>query len=399
MTTGLWNDLRFALRGLLRKPGFTGVTVLTLSLGIGATTAVFTLLDGVLLRPLPFTEPESLLSLRHLGRDGQDELPISAGLYRIYRDHARTLGTVAMHGPAVANFVVQGEPERVEGRVVTPSFFTTLGVSAARGRTFLEEEGRPGGEQVIVLSDGLWKTRFGGSPSIVGSTVDVNGVSREVVGVMPSGFGYPDQEARFWLPMVVDDANAPVGAFFADGIARMEAGQTVESVRTELESMLARLPQLAPGDGGAAFLMDVNIQTRIAPLKESLVGELSTTLWILFATVGIVLLIACANVANLLLVRAEGRQRELALRAALGAGRMQVLRSFMGESLALATAGGALGLLVATVAVRITTRLIPTDLPRMAEIGIDARVLGFTAAIALGCALFFGFFPLLRHRT
>ena len=394
---GLGNDLRHALRSLLRKPAFTAITVLTLALGIGATTAVFTLLDGVLLSPLPFADSEQLLSLQHVARDGQDELPMSPGLYLLYRDQARTLGPVAMHGPAVANLVVNGEPERVSGRNVTPSFFTTLSVEAARGRTFLEEEGRPGGAQVVLLSDGLWRTRFGADASIVGTTIDINGVNREVIGIMPAGFGFPDQEARFWTPMVIDESNAPTAAFFAGGIARMEDGQTLESVRAEIEGMLGRLPELIPGDGGAEFLMNVQIHGRIATLKESLVGELSTTLWILFATVGIVLVIACANVANLLLVRAEGRQRELALRVALGAGRMQVLRSFMGESVALAGAGGALGLVIAALAVRFTTSLIPTDLPRMAEIGIDARVLGFTATVALGCALFFGFLPLLRY--
>jgi putative ABC transport system permease protein len=395
--TGLGNDLRFAVRGLLRRPGFTGIAVVTLALGIGATTAVFTLLDGVLLSPLPFQQSEQLLSLQHLGRDGQDELPISPGLYLLYRDQARTLATVAMHGPAVGNLVVDGEPERITGRVVTPSFFTVLGVDAARGRTFAEEEGQPGGQQVVILSDALWRTRYGADPAIIGRTIDLNGQSREVVGVMPPRFGFPDQEARFWLPMVVDEANAPVAAFFAAGIARVQAGQTVETVRTELEGMMQRLTELLPGDGGAQFLMNVSIRTRITPLKAALVGELSSTLWILFATVGIVLVIACANVANLLLVRAEGRQRELALRVALGAGRMQVLRSFMGESLVLAVSGGALGLLIASAAVRLTSSLIPTDLPRMAEIGIDARVLGFATVVTLGCAIFFGFFPLLRY--
>ena len=397
--TGLGKDLRFAVRGLLRKPGFTSIAVLTLALGIGATTAVFTLLDGVLLRPLPFADAEELLSLRHDGRDGQDPLPISPGLYLLYRDQARTLETVAMQTPTVGNLVVDGEPERIAGQAVTPSFFSLLGVTAAQGRTFLEEEGVPGGAQTIVLSDELWRSRFAAAPGIVGSTVDINGVRREVVGVMPPDFGYPDRNARFWLPLVIDETQAPVAAFFAAGIGRMADGQTVETVRGELEGMLARLPELLPGDGGAEFLMNVNIKTNIAPLKESLVGELRSTLWILFATVGIVLVIACANVANLLLVRAEGKQRELAVRMALGAGRAQVVRSFMGESLALATAGGALGVAVAAGAVRFATALIPTELPRMAEIGIDARVLGFTAFVALGCALFFGLFPLVRFQT
>ncbi len=394
--TGLQNDLRFALRSLLRKPAFTTIAVVTLSLGIGATAAVFTLLDGVVLSPLPYDEPEQLVQLDHLGREGQDELPISAGLYVVYRDHAKSLASIAMHGPTVGNLVVNGEPERVMGRVVTPSFFAVLGVPAAQGRAFLDEEGRPGADPVIILSDALWTTRFGADPAIVGRTVDINGISREVVGVMPRDFGFPDRESRFWVPLLVNDAEAPLGAFFATGIARAEEGQTVESVRADVEALLARLTELAPGPG-AAFLQRVNIRSSISSLKESLVGDLGSTLWILFATVGIVLVIACANVANLLLVRAETRQRELAIRVALGAGRVQVLRSFMGESLALSLAGAALGVAIAGGAVRLTTSLIPTDLPRMAEIGIDARVLAFTAAVALGCALFFGFFPLLRY--
>ncbi len=395
--TGLFNDLRFAVRGLLRRPGFTAIAVLTLALGMGATTAVFTLLDGVMLRPLPYTQPDQLLSLQHLGRDGQDEVPISAGLYVLYRDQAKTLASIAMYTSAVGNLVVDGEPERVAGQTVTPSFFRTLDVNAARGRTFLEEEGQPGGEPVVILSDGLWRARFGADAAIIGRTVDINGVRREVVGVMPAGFGHPDAEARFWTPLIVNPSNAPVASFVASGMARMAPGQTLEGARAEIEGMLQRLPELVPGDGGAQFLVNVGIRSRITPLKEALVGDIQQTLWVLFATVGIVLLIACANVANLLLVRAEGRQRELAVRMALGAGRAQVLRSFLGESALLALAGGALGIVVANLAVTYTATLIPTDLPRMAEIGIDARVLGFTAAVALGCALFFGFFPLLRY--
>jgi putative ABC transport system permease protein len=394
--TGLVGDLRYALRGLLRKPGFTLVAVLTLSLGIGATTAVFTLLDGVLLSPLPYPFPDRLISIGHLGRDGQDDLPISPGLYRIYREQSKTLDGLAMHSATVGNLVVDGEPERVSGRVVTPSFFSVLGVTPVRGRTFLEEEGKPGGERVIVLSDGLWRTKFGADPGIIGQSIDVNGSARQVVGVMPAGFGFPDEEARFWVPLILDEANAPIAAFGASGIGRMKAGQTMESVRTELEGILGRLTELAPG-GESEFLRSVNIRTNVSSLKDSLVGELSTTLWILFATVGIVLLIACANVANLLLVRAESRHRELALRVALGAGRLQLLRAFIGESFALSVAGSVLGVAVAAASLRLTTGLIPSNLPRAAEIGIDGRVLAFTAVIGVGCALFFGLFPMLRY--
>jgi len=395
--TGLFNDLRFAVRALLRYPGFAAVAVVTLALGIGANTAVFTLVDSVLIRPLPYPESDRLLSLEHLGRDGQDALPVSPGLYLLYRDRAQTLEEVAIYSGTAANFMTDGQPERILGQSATPSFFAALRASAALGRTFLDEEAVPDAEPVVVLSHGLWRTNFGADPSIVGRTIEMSGTSRRVVGVMPDAFGFPDRDARFWVPLIVDESQAPLASFFAEGIARMAPGATLESVRTEIGDMTGRLPEIFPGDGGANFLREVGLRARIEPLKQRLVGDVSRTLWILLGTVGVVLLIACANVANLLLVRAEGRQRELALRVAVGAGRSQVLRTFMGESVALAGVGGALGLAVAWLAVRVTSGMIPTDLPRLEEVGMDARVLGFTALVALGCALFFGFFPLLRY--
>ncbi len=397
MMSGLWRDLVHALRRLRRAPAFTGVAVATLALGIGANTAVFTLVDGVLLRPLPFPDAEELVSLEHLGRDGQDELPVSPGLYLLYRDRSATLASVGLHAETAATLVVEGQPERVDGLQVTPDWFTTLGVPAARGRTFTGDEALPGATPVVVLSDALWRTRFGADPAVLGTTVDMSGTLREVVGVMPPGFGFPDRHARFWTPLVVDPAQAPLASFFAGGVGRVAEGSSLEAVRAEASSMLGRLVELFPGDGEADFLQNrASVQARIEPLKSALVGDVSTTLWILLGTVGFVLLIACANVANLLLVRAEGRRRELALRVAVGAGRGHVLRTFLGESAALAAAGGALGLLVAFGAVRLTARLIPADLPRMAEVGMDARVLAFTSLVALGCALVFGLFPLLR---
>lgn len=394
---GFGRDLRVAARSLLRRPGFTVVAVLTVALGIGANTAVFTLVDGVLLRPLPLPDADELVSLQALGRDGQDELPQSAGLHFVYRDNARTLESVAMFTASSANLVRDGEPERIQGQAATPSFFTTLGVPAASGRTFTEEEGRPDGARVIVLSDGLWRNSFGGDPSVIGTTVDLNGTTREIVGVMPPDFGYPDRSARFWTPLVLDEAQAPVASFFAQGVARMAEGETVAAVQSELADILARLTDYRPGDPGAEFLLNVQIRPRVLSLKEALVGDVSRTLWILLGTVAFVLLIACANVANLLLVRAEGRQRELALRVAVGAGRWQVLRGFTAESVVLAAAGGVLGLAVAALAIRVTAAFIPADLPRMDEVGLDLRVLGFTALLVAAAALFFSLFPLVRY--
>ena len=395
--TGLLNDLRYALRGLFRHPAFTAVAVLTLALGIGANTAVFTLVDGVLIRPLSFPDPEGLISLQHLGREGQDELPISDGLYLLYREQASSLDGIAMYAGTAMNLVSGGEPERVPVQAVTPGFFDVLGVSPVLGRAFLPEEELPGAEPVAILSHGLWERTFGGDPEVLGRTLDLNGLSFRVVGVMPEDFGYPNRDPQLWVPYTVDPAQANLASFGAGGIARLSPGSSIESVYAELQGLISRLGELFPDSGQPAFLAEVGLRARVRPLKEVLVGDVSTTLWVLLGTVGFVLLIACANVANLLLVRAETRQREMALRLAMGAGRREIVRFFMGESLILALAGGGLGVLVSSWALGISTRFIPTDLPRMAEVGVDLRVLGFTALITLGCALFFGFFPLLRY--
>jgi putative ABC transport system permease protein len=398
MTTIL-ADLRYAVRNLVRYPTFSAIAVATLALGIGANTAVFTLVDGVLLSPLPFDEPDELLAIRHLGRGGADQLPMSQGLYVLYREQASSIDELALHGPTTVNLVVDGEAERLPAQAVTPSFFDVLGVEPVLGRAFLEEEGAPGGAQVVILGDGLWQRHFGGDPAAVGQTLDINGAIREIVGVMPPDFGHPTRQAQLWVPMVVDPARAPLGAFGAGGIARLAPGASPESVLTELTGLISRLRELFPDSGAPAFLEEVGLRAVVLPLKDDVVGDVGTTLWILLGTVAFVLLIACANVANLLLVRAEGRTRELALRVAIGAGRAQVLRTSLSESVVLALAGGVLGVGLAAAAVAAALGMVPTDLPRTAEIGLDLRVLGFSGAVVVGCALFFGAVPLVRFRS
>ncbi len=395
--TGLLNDLRHAMRGLIRYPTFTGIAVLTLALGIGANTAVFTLVDGVLLSPLPFDSADELVAIRHSGREGRDQLPMSTGLYLFYREHARSLDEIGLYASTARNLVSDGESERIPIQVVTPGFFRVLRVGAAQGRTFTEDEGVPGGEDVAVISDGLWESRFARDPSILDRSLDLGGRLYRVVGVMPPDFGYPDREARLWIPFPIDPTQAPLAAFGSGGVARLAGGQTVETLDGELRGLIGRLAEYFPDSGAPAFLAEVNLQPRVRPLKEELVGDMSRTLWIILGTVGFVLLIACANVANLLLVRAEGRQRELALRVAVGAGRAQVLRTFMSESAALAGAGTLLGIAIAWIALKLALGAVPADLPRVDEIGLDLRVLSFTGVLAAGCALFFGFFPLLRY--
>jgi len=384
--SGMFDDLRFALRGLLRYPGFAAVAALTLALGIGATTAVFTLVDGVLIRPLPYRDADRLVSMEHLGREGRDELPMSQGLYITYGEHAKSLEGLALYAGTAVNVVNDGDAQRMRADVVTPSFFRVLGVDAALGRTF-------------VLSDGMWRSVFGADADVIGRSLDVNGRLRPIVGVMPPDFGFPDRDARMWMPLVVDPARAPLANFGAGGIGLMAPDASVESVHAELEGLIGRLAELYPDSGGPAFLQEVGLRAKVMPLKEFLVGDISGTLWILMGTVGLVLLIACANVANLLLVRADGRRRELAVRVAMGAGRAQVLRWFLSESLVLAAVGGVAGVAIAIIGVRASTGFVPTDIPRMAEVGVDPRVLAFSAAVAVLCAVFFGSFPVLRTRS
>jgi predicted permease len=395
--TGLFNDLRYAVRSLVRYPTFTSVAVLTLALGIGANTAVFTLVDGVLLSPLPYDGADELIAINHEGREGRDQLPMSPGLYVFYRQQARSLDDIGLYSGNAVNLVADGEAERIFVQAVTPGFFTALRAEAALGRTFTEDEGVEGAERVVLLSDGFWRDRFDRDPSVLGRSLDINGIMRRIVGVMPPDFGHPDREARLWLPMQIDAAQAPLGNFGMGGVARMSEGQTVESVDAELRGLISRLAEYYPDSQAPAFLAEVNLRPLVRPLKEEVVGDMGSTLWILLGTVGFVLLIACANVANLLLVRAEGRQRELALRVAVGAGRAQVLRSFMGESVALATAGSVLGVGIAWLALEAALGAVPADLPRVDEIGLDFRVLSFTLAMAAGCAIFFGLFPLVRY--
>lgn len=395
----MFNELRFAARALARTPGFTTVAITTLALGIGATTAVFTLVDSVLLRPLPYPGSERIVSIQHEGRGGEDQLPMSVGLYQLYREHARSIGAVALHGDAVMNITAENDAERVTGQAVTPSFHDVLRTAPAMGRPLREEDGQPGAPPVVLLSHAYWQSRFGGDASVLNTMLVMNGVAREVVGIMPQGFAYPDEAARFWVPLTVDPSNAPLAAFGASGIARMNDGATPETVNAELQAVIGRMGELAPDAADAVtFLHEVRLASKVATLKETVVGNLDRVMWTLLGMVAFVLLIACANVANLMLVRAEARQRELAVRQALGASRLALARPFLAESLVLGVAGGALGVGIAALAVRATTALAPAGLPRLWEVGIDTRVLAFTAAISLVAAFVFGVFPVLRYR-
>jgi putative ABC transport system permease protein len=391
-------DLKVALRSLGRTPGFTAVAVLTLALGVGATTAVFTLVDSVLLRALPYPASERILSVEHEAQGGEMQMPISQGLYVLYAEHARSLSAIAMHAPSVMNLTGEGEAERVTGRAVTASLHEVLGVTPSLGRPLIPADNEPGAEPVVLLSHGLWQSRFGGDPEVVGRTVVMDGTSREIVGVMPRGFAFPDDEARFWVPQPLS-TSTNLMAFVSHGIARMAPGATPERVHGDLAGIIGRLGELLPEAPPQflAMLQRSQLAPRISTLKEAVVGDLTRTMWTLLGLVAIVLLIACANIANLLLVRAEARQRELAVRQALGAGRWDLGRPFLAESLVLALAGGIMGVAIAALAVRMTIALAPENLPRMGEVGMDLRVFAFAAVVSLVAALGPGMLPLRRH--
>jgi predicted permease len=401
----LAEDFRAALRSLRRRKGFAFTVVTMLALGIGAVTAVFTLVDGVILSPLPFPEPERLVAIRHEGSTG--ELDMSAGIYALYRDEATALEAIGFYEPAATNVVVGGRPERVTAMNVTPSFFDVLGVEPMLGRSFVDGEGevqqygavlRPAPDPVVVIGHALWQDVLGSDPRVVGRSLDVGGTLHEIVGVMPSGFGHPDRSVQVWIPLLVDPLIANPYAFNYSGVARLAPGVSVTQAYAQLDGLRERIPELPNGSISPERWERFDIHPVVEPLKTALVGDVGSTLWILLGSVGFLLLIACANVAGLILVQADARRREHAVRVALGAGRARILTTFLGEGLALALAGGLAGMLVATGALRGTLALLPTDLPRTDEIGVDLRVLGVAVAVSLACAAFFGLAPLLQTR-
>lgn len=394
-----WRETKHALRRLAAAPSTSVASVLTLGLAIGAVSALFGVVDGVLIRPLPHPDPERLVWLDHgaagIGLD--DGLGFTSGLYLHYRERNPTLEEIGVFRHLEVSVTGDGEPERVGAALATPSVFQVLRTVPERGRVFAEDEAREGGVQTVVLDHALWQRRWGGDPALVGSTVQINGVPLEVVGVLPPEFDSPEPGIELWLPMAIDPEERRFGGFNLQGIGRLRDGVSPEDARRELDARIAALPTAFPDAGIARQVVDeAKLAARVHPLKEHVVGAVARTLWLLLAAVGLVLLVACANVANLLLVRAEARRREVAVRAALGASRGRLARHFLMESALLAVAGGALGLALAAAGVRVLITLAPAGLPRLDEVALDGRMLACTAAVTLFVSLAAGVLPLLR---
>jgi putative ABC transport system permease protein len=392
---GLGQDIRYALRGLRQRPGFTAVAVLTLALGIGANTAIFSVVNGVLLRPLPFDRPERLAMIwGHRTQQPLAELSVPE-LWDL-RDRTHAFTAVAAYADGNLNLTGSGMPEQLRAGYMTADMPRVLGAAPSLGRSFTAEEDLPGRPPVVMLSDGLWRRRFGADPSIVGRVLVLDDAPTTVVGVMPAGFQLPSHYAgpgmELWAPLQLDPAinRGERGWHFLEIIGRLRDGVTYEAaageVSTLMRAMLAEHPtEYTPEFDGTA-----------TSLRQHVVGDVRPAIMVLLGAVALLLLIACANVAGLLLARAEARQREIALRTALGAGRSRLVRQLLTESVMLAVAGGLLGILAAVWGVRGLVLAAPSSVPRLDSIGIDAPVLGFTVAVTLLTGLLFGLVPALH---
>lgn len=400
-------ELRRALRSLARSPFFFLTTALTLALGIGAATAIFGVVDAVLLRPLPYPDAGRLVVPYHtLSGLGIPFAGQSRGTYYHYRHTTRSLQSIAGYRIVSVNLADAsgaGAAERVNAADVSANFLPTLGVSPALGRNFMAAEDVPNGTRVALIGDGLWRRRFGGDHAVLERTIRVDGGSYRVIGVMPPAFHFPDAKTELWLPIRLDSAAPNAESFNIAAIARLAPGATIGDAERELNAQLERLPEaypnIYPGMPTRAVLTQAKARAVVESLRDRVVGDFVRVLWIIAGTVGLVLIVTCANAGNLLLVRAEGRSREIAVRSALGATRWRLLGHFAAEGTLLAISGGIVGLGLAFALTRLLLQAGPATLPRRSEIGMDATSFAFAFLVTTGVALVCSMLPALRHRS
>lgn len=387
----LWQDVRFGMRMLRKSPAFTAIAVVTLALGIGANTAIFSIVNGVLLNPLPFPHPEQLVVL-HESKPNFEFGAISYPNFQDWQKSNHTFSSMAVSRGYYFSLTGMGVAEQLDGQFMTSDFFETLGVNPLLGRTFTQAEEQPGAGPVVLISEGLWRRRFGGSPDVLGKGISLEGKSYSIIGVIPASFHLvagPLRSRDVYVPMGqwrnpgLTERAAGMGI---RGVARLKPGVSVEQANADMARVTGNLANAFPD-------VDKGIGAKLVPLKEQLVGDVRPFLLVLMAAVGFVLLIACVNVASLMLARSTARMREFALRTALGASRVRMIRQLLTESLMLATVAGGLGLMLAVWGTHAGLKLLPEALPRGEEIGLDLRVLLFTMATSLLAGIFFGLMP------
>jgi len=409
----LWQDVRYALRAMHHNLTFTVVVVLTLALGIGANTAVFSVLNSVLLKPLSYPRDGELVTLRHIapgasGSTSSDVLRLSPSMYLTYAEQNRAFHSLGVWGATTSTVTGVAEPEQVRVIVLSDGVLQSLDIPPAAGRWLLAED-QTGAERpqpsvlrastTIMLGYGYWQRRFGGDPSVIGRTITVDARPRQIVGVTPQGFRIVNDEADVIMPLAFDRGRLTLGGFGYQSVARLKPGVTIAQANADIARMVPIwMKSWSDGPGTNPRVYETwRIAPDLRPVKEEVVGSVTDVLWVVMATIGLVMLIACANVANLVLVRAEVRQRELSVRAALGAGRGRIVRSLLVESVLLGLIGGALGVGLAYAGVRVLLAIGPANLPRLNEISLDARTFAFSAVLSLLSSVLFGLIPALKY--
>jgi predicted permease len=396
-----YEQLKQVLRRLGRAPVFSAVTLITLAIGIGANTVIFSVVEGVLLKPLSYAHADRLVGVwYHIPGIEIENMPMAPFLYFIEREQGTTFEDIGVYQGDSLSVTGAGEPEHVSGLDVTDGTLPTLGVKPAVGRLFNRRDDSPGSPQTVVLSYGYWRKKFGGKESIIGQPIIVDGKAREIIGVLPKDFHFLDREdAALYLPMQWDRSKTKLGNFSFPGVARLKPGVTLAQVNADMTRLIPIAVRSFPAPDGFPLSLFEKVQMNPTPrpLKKDVIGDVGNVLWVSMGSIAVVLLVACANVANLLLVQVEGRRQELAIRSALGAGRGRITGGLLFESVILGFAGTFIGLASAFGALRLLVAMKPTGLPRLSEIGIDGAVLLFTLGLALFVSLVIGLIPVIKY--